>query len=101
MSYRRFTDTAGTSWEAWEVHPAVIERRLSEERRVVQRTSSDRRKNPLFRLDIPSELRAGWLAVEGEVKRMRVAPIPDGWMTLSDAELVGLVTRAPESDVKH
>ena len=29
MSYRQFRDDQGESWEAWEVHPAAVERRLT------------------------------------------------------------------------
>src|SRR4051794_29478436 len=94
MSYRRFTDSEGRNWEAWEVHPAAVERRLADDRRSVNRGSADRRKEPEFRLVIPGELRGGWLALRARTEKLRLAPIPEGWEHLSDEELVLLVSRA-------
>jgi len=94
MSYRRFTDEQGRTWEAWEVHPSTVERRLSSERRARARATTERRQQHEFRLVIPSELRDGWLAFQGSYEKLRLAPIPEGWMALSDDELAGLVVRA-------
>ena len=94
MSYRRFNDSKGDSWEAWEVHPTAVERRVNADRRATPRDDPDRRKHSEFRLVIPGELSGGWLAVQGSTARVRLAPIPDGWMHLSDLELVALVARA-------
>jgi hypothetical protein len=81
-------------WEAWEVHPSVIERRMNADRRREPRGTADRRTSTEFRLVIPGELRDGWLALQGSSEKLRVSPIPDGWMHLSDAELASLVNRA-------
>jgi hypothetical protein len=97
MSYRRFSDVNGGSWEAWEVHPTAVERRVNAERRARARTEPDRRKSREFRLVIPRELSDGWLAVQGTATKLRVAPIPDGWMKLTDRELVELVARSTNS----
>jgi hypothetical protein len=94
MSYRRFTDADGRTWEAWEVHPSIIERRMNADRRSEPRESVDRRTSKEFRLVIPRELREGWLALQGTSEKLRLSPIPDGWMHLSDEELAGLVYRA-------
>jgi hypothetical protein len=94
MSYRRFNDSEGRAWEAWEVHPSAVERRLSTDRRSESRMAPDRRRAPDFRLVIPRELRDGWLALQGRDQRLRLSPIPDGWMHLSDEELCRLVMRA-------
>jgi hypothetical protein len=96
MSYRRFKDAQGRAWEAWEVHPSTVERRLSSERRGRGRVTADRRQQHEFRLVIPSELRDGWLAFQGSFEKVRLAPIPEGWMALSDADLAELVMRAGE-----
>src|SRR5689334_19309283 len=92
MSYRRVSDTNGGSWEVWEVHPTAVERRVNAERRAHPREDPDRRRNREFRLVIPRELADGWLAVQGPTK-LRVAPIPVGWMQLSDRDLIELVAR--------
>ena len=94
MSYRRFNDSEGRAWEAWEVHPTAVERRLNRDRRTEPRDTVDRRKTREFRLVIPRELREGWLALQWRTQKLRLSPIPDGWMHLSDEELSQLVGRA-------
>ena len=94
MSYRRFNDTEGRAWEAWEVHPSAVERRLNSDRRQTTRANGERRQQHEFRLVLPWELRGGWLALQGTKGTkgtIRLAPIPDGWMTLSDDDLAMLV----------
>lgn len=98
MTYRRFTDPQGSLWEAWEVHPMVVERRVNAERRSSTRDDADRRKQQEFRLVIPRELSRGWLAVQSAVAKVRVTPIPPGWMDLSDHELADLVARSSRSE---
>jgi hypothetical protein len=97
MNYRRFTDGSGHTWEAWEVDPWAVERRLANDRRDEPRDSLDRRRRDQFRLMIPSELRDGWLAFQGLTSKIRLAPIPEGWMLLSDEQLSDLVSR-PTND---
>src|SRR3954467_4271106 len=89
MTYRRFYDSNGSAWEAWEVHPLAVERRVNAERRAPTREESPGRRSASreFRLVIPRELSAGWLAVQGSTVKVRVSPIPEGWMHLTDAEL--------------
>jgi hypothetical protein len=95
MSYRRFDDTEGRAWEAWEVHPSMVERRLNRDRRAERRQEAvERRVAPEIRLIIPLELREGWLALQGRNERLRISPIPEGWMNLTDEELRRLVIRA-------
>jgi hypothetical protein len=98
MNYRRFTDSAGHTWEAWEVDPWAVERRLAADRRSEPRDSLDRRRSDQFRLMIPSELRDGWLAFQGLTSKVRVAPIPEGWMLLSDEQLSSLVAGSTDED---
>jgi hypothetical protein len=45
------------------------------------------------RLVIPRELRGGWLALQSGDRRLRISPIPDGWMHLDDDALRRLVER--------
>ena len=98
MSYRRFCDSQGYMWEVWEVRPLVVERRVNAERRANAREEADRRSQREFRLVIPGELARGWLAVQSSEKKLRVTPIPDGWMHLTDQELAELVTRSSQRD---
>jgi hypothetical protein len=98
MNYRRFTDSAGRVWEAWEVDPWAVERRLAADRRGQPRDSLDRRRSDQFRLMIPNELRDGWLAFQGVTSKVRVAPIPEGWMLLSDEQLSSLVADSTDDE---
>jgi hypothetical protein len=98
MSYRRFTDPQGGVWEAWEVHPMVVERRVNAERRSNARDEGDRRRQQEFRLVIPRELSCGWLAAQSAAAKVRLCPIPEGWMNLSDQELADLVVRSSTSE---
>lgn len=47
---------------------------------------------------MPRELRSGWLAVQHGEAKLRVAPVPKGWMHLTDAELAELVERTTRSE---
>jgi hypothetical protein len=67
---------------------------MNSDRRSERRPSADRRQQHEFRLAIPRELREGWLALQGQEQRLRLTPIPDGWVHLTDDELCRLVLRA-------
>jgi hypothetical protein len=67
---------------------------MNVDRREMPRGDSERRQQHEFRLVIPRELCGGWLALQGSATKLRVAPIPEGWLALSDAELAALVARA-------
>ena len=93
MSDRRFTDSEGRAWEAWEVHPLAVERRMNTTRPDGP-PSEERRAAGEFRLVIPRALRDGWLAFQASSQTVRLAPIPNGWAHLSDEELSLLVAQA-------
>lgn len=40
---------------------------------------------------MPPELQGGWLAFQAAKEKFRVAPIPEGWVHLSDDELARLI----------
>jgi hypothetical protein len=94
MTYRRFTDSQGGLWEAWEVHPTVVERRVNADRRANARPDGDRRRLQEFRLEVPRELARGWLAFQKGATKIRVTPIPEGWTSLTDLELTALMARS-------
>src|SRR5215469_6038776 len=98
MSYRQFKDGEGRAWEAWEVHPAAVERRMQYERRTRPRLEADRRSQREFRLVMPRELREGWLAVQNGDAKLRLAPVPAGWTHLTDEELAQLVERVSHAN---
>jgi hypothetical protein len=66
---------------------------MATDRRARAREAADRRRAREFRLVIPRELSDGWLALQGRSRKIRLSPIPEGWMHLSDEELAALVRR--------
>src|ERR687886_684605 len=48
--------------------------------------------------DAPVDLRNGWLAFQSDTEWRQLAPIPEGWTSLSDAELLSLLEAAHVTD---
>ena len=71
MTARTFADSAGTTWQVFEVH----------------RSST----NPGA---VSTGLEQGWLAFSSANAKRRLAPIPPGWETSPDPELEQLCSRA-------
>lgn len=101
MTHRRIKDGAGRSWDVWEVYPAAVERRMSGEFPAVKgdglsdddgHSTAERRRE--VRLLIPAQLQHGWLAFQAGDDRRRFVPVPDGWSTLDEEELVALLMQA-------
>ncbi len=105
---RAFRDDGGTEWTVWEVQPAqfvigATERRAGRDRRVapapdpvIERRRGDERRAPVRPLftGLGPELADGWLAERAGAVRRRLAPVPDGWDRMPDAELAALCGRA-------
>jgi hypothetical protein len=94
MSHREFQDEDGRSWEVWDVHPAVIE---SAETESLANTAV--RGVRATRLNLPNELRGGWLAFRCSTESRRLAPIPTRWTAFDDQELALLVRVAKPAAV--
>jgi hypothetical protein len=106
MSLLEFRDTQGVVWRVWDVRPQWTNRRERDRRSPSHGTfiGDDRRKLPGRRWSVPdTEPRVrvrpgyeqGWLACETSTERRRVAPIPEHWEELSNAELEALCRNAP------
>lgn len=91
MSHRAFRDHDGRTWDVWEVHPTLVERR---DARRGARIAGERRKRSQPRASLPIVLRAGWLAFESMKERRRLAPIPADWAGMTDDQLAELLARA-------
>ena len=94
MTHRRIRDRAGEMWDVWEVYPSAVERRMSGEVPAVLDEGVERRVRREVRVVVPEGLQQGWLAFQNGDERRRLAPIPDEWSTLADAELVALLEKA-------
>ena len=68
MALREFADRGGRVWRVWDTVP-------------VSRT-------------LRPDFLSGWLTFEQGATRRRLVPIPEGWDSLPDSELVGLLERA-------
>lgn len=91
MTHRAFRDHNGRSWDVWEVHPTLVERR---DARRGDRIAVERRKRSEPRASLPVALRHGWLAFESKSERRRLAPIPADWSLMTDDQLEQLLARA-------
>lgn len=103
MSYRRFTDSAGTPWRVWDVVPEPVDRRHGirrikilrihhPERRVLPDRRIDMRRSRLF---FPPTERA-WLCFESETSKRRLTPVPEAWYLEDDHGLERLCALAEE-----
>lgn len=101
MSYRRFTDSRGITWRAWDVVPTPLDRRLAvrriqitrihhPERRVLAERRLDMRRSRVF---FPPTEKA-WLCFESGESRRRLSPVPPDWVTRTDSELEELCEQA-------
>jgi hypothetical protein len=101
MPHRRFQDDTGRWWDAWDTHPTIIDRRAGRDRRTGRRPVGDRRQKSEARVIVEPEFRDGWLAFQSGSEWRRLAPIPDGWETRSEEELVALLYRAGEATARQ
>jgi hypothetical protein len=95
MTHRRIQDSEGRKWDIWEVYPSAVERRMSGEHGAIPpKGDVERRSRREYRVVVPQQLQNGWLAFQTGEERRRLAPIPERWATLADAELRELLARA-------
>ena len=85
MAYRTFMDSNGIEWQAWDVLPKAVERRMAD-RRVMGESVSfpDRRQAERRQVEgrwspLTSGLRDGWLCFDAAGNRRRLTPIPPDW----------------------
>ena len=78
MPSRTFTDSAGRSWIAWDVHPGQASGRAASA--------------------LPDPYRFGWLAFKCGTLKRRLAPIPANWLLLDDAALATCCDCAIETE---
>ncbi len=83
MALREFTDASGVTWQVWEVHPKLTERRQTTGEREAIRVSDERRLLDQPRFGPEQSLAHGWLAFRSDVERRRRSAIPESWENLS------------------
>src|ERR1700738_633841 len=93
MGYRSFTDSHGQQWQAWDVIPALADRRIQQRRGQTLKFEGDRRgaverrvtdgKRPTLSLG----LNGGGLCFEPPAEKRRLNPIPPDWLRCAVARL--------------
>ncbi len=93
MAYRVFIDSNGVEWQAWDVLPKAVERRIGS-RRVCREPMAfaDRRRRERRQVEgrwtpLTSGLRDGWLCFDASGDRRRLMPIPPDWESCGRVEL--------------
>lgn len=94
MPHRRVQDEDGRWWDVWDTRPTIIDRRAGRDRREAGRVDSDRRQKSEPRVTVEPEYRKGWLAFQSGAEWRRLAPIPEGWVSMSERDLLGLLAGA-------
>lgn len=94
MAYREFVDADGVRWEAWDVHPTHVERRLARGAEQEAPDTERRVADQGARMQVRPEFAHGWLAFQARHERRRMAPAPPGWHELDDEALAELCARA-------
>lgn len=94
MALRTFADVAGHTWDVWEVHASVIDRRKLADRRKVKRATFERRIGDFVNWLVARRKGTSWLVFRSVLGRWRLAPVPYDWERMSDAALRQLITRA-------
>ena len=86
MGYRSFMDRQGMDWQAWDVIPALADRRMHDRRTMKapfdgdRRRATERRVTPGRRPALSSGLGDGWLCFEASQEKRRLSPIPSDWL---------------------
>lgn len=93
MSHREFLDEDGKSWEVWDVRPSAVESSTSTDGGG-ELADLERHVQQLVKLNLPTELREGWLAFRSSEESRRLAPIPQRWVAMDDQDLALLVRAA-------
>jgi hypothetical protein len=90
MPIREVADAAGIVWKVWDVAPTMTER-FDAENPATSSETAERQRARSVRGRLPGPMTNGWLAIMAGTERRRIAPIPEGWSTMADAELLELI----------
>ena len=89
---RQMIDEHGFTWEVWEAHPRLAERRALRERRTVHRTGTDRRIASHDERPMTNE--SGWLVFKSAREERRRTPIPAGWEEMMNEQLTRILRQS-------
>ena len=81
MAHRQFTDSAGQTWDVWDVHPTTASRTLAQ----LYPHQPPEAETPCHA--VAPGLADGWLCFGLGTDRRRLVPVPADWEALSPSEL--------------
>ena len=91
---RALRDPDGVVWQVAAIRPTLAERRAGGDRRQAVRPGTDRRRSAGARVRMPEPFQYGWLVFRSATEHRRRAPIPGGWLTMSEEALRSLLGEA-------
>lgn len=101
MAYRSFRTADGIDWDAWDVNPGQVERRLADRRHEdaasetdVERRRHAERRSQFGRRSSLLGLEQGWLCFEHDGEKRRLTPIPSDWPRCDEARLIEYCAQA-------
>ncbi|HET6765369.1 MAG TPA: hypothetical protein VFH27_16900 [Longimicrobiaceae bacterium] len=89
MALREFRDSQGMPWRVWDIEPYHLVARPSWGDDEAGGTADEERGFARFRSG--GTLNEGWLCFESDGAKRRLAPVPEGWQALEEAELERLL----------
>jgi hypothetical protein len=94
MARRRIKDDLGIIWDVWDVDPDDALGPVVYDRRSSARRSAELAAASGTQWFLHAELENGWLCFQSGIDRRRFAPIPPGWVDLSDELLRAMLSAA-------
>jgi hypothetical protein len=87
MAHRQFTDSAGHTWDVWDVHPTTASRALAH--LYPHQSAESVAESPCHA--VAPGLADGWLCFGHDAERRRLAPVPAEWEAMGAPELERLL----------
>ena len=81
MAHRQFIDSAGQTWDVWDVHPTTASRALNQ----LYPHQAPAAETPCHA--VAPGLADGWLCFGLGAERRRLAPVPADWETMAAPDL--------------
>ena len=81
MALRAFVDENGVRWEVRYIMPTTPNR--PHEGKVIRHSGA-----------YPRQFLNGWLSFDSPAEKRRLAPVPEGWETASDEQLIAFLRQA-------
>jgi hypothetical protein len=91
MPLRVFHDTSGIEWTVWNTAPPVGTGHVMALDRFLEKRPAEDGVKPAR---VRNDFRHGWLTFQSYEEKRRLAPVPDGWESQSEAQLCELLAQS-------